>query len=158
MILSEWGKEWGIPYQALNDLRIRFGSASTEPRTETPGLSEAAVQNQIRLEAAEVGARIWRNNVGAMMDENGHFIRFGLCNDSAQMNREIKSSDLIGIKPVLITPAHVGSVLGVFLAREVKPGNWFFTGTDRERGQLKFLELVAALGGDARFVTGRGSL
>lgn len=157
MNLNQWAIKWGIPFEAVEDLRQQFGAISTEPSPQA-GESEAAIQNRIRLEAGRKGMRIWRNNVGACMDENENFIRYGLCNDSKQMNDAIKSSDLIGIKPVLIGPEHAGLVLGQFMAREVKPGSWKFTGTDREQAQLKFLELVASLGGDAAFANSEGTL
>lgn len=158
MNLHEWAIRNRIPHAAVNELQQMFGMINTDPTGATVGESEAAIQNRVRLEASRVGARIWRNNVGAGLLDDGSFIRWGLVNDSQQMNRKIKSSDLIGLKPVLIKPHHVGQVLGVFIAREVKPGNWQFTGTDRETAQLKFLELVASLGGDAAFATGEGTL
>lgn len=158
MNLYQWATKWGVPVEALEDLKHLFGQVNTEPSHPQAGESEAAIQTRIRLEASLKGARVWRNNVGATMDENGNFIRFGLCNDSQQMNKVIKSSDLIGIRPVAITEAHVGSVIGQFIAREVKAGNWQYTGTAREEAQLKFLELVASLGGDAAFANSEGTL
>lgn len=121
-------------------------------------MTEADVQNLIRLEAAEKNLLLWRNNVGAMLDVKGRPVRFGLANDSPAMNKKIKSSDLIGIRPVLITPAHVGTVIGQFLAREVKPDTWKYTGTNREKAQLNYLNIVAKNGGDAAFATGTGTL
>ena len=157
MNLNQWAIKWGVPYAALEDLRREFGAFNTDP-APAEGESEAAVQTRIRLEASKKGARVWRNNVGATMDENGNFIRFGLANDSQQMNRAIKSSDLIGLRPVVITEAHMGSTFGQFIAREVKPAAWRWTGTEREEAQLKFLQLVASLGGDAAFAIGEGTL
>lgn len=157
MNLSEWAIRWKIPFEAVEDLRRQFGAVNTEP-SPREGESEAAVQNRIRLEASRAGARIWRNNVGATYTDDGSFIRYGLANDSQQMNKLVKSSDLIGIKPVRIGPQHINLVLGIFVAREVKPENWQYSGTDREQAQLRFLELVASMGGDACFATSEGTL
>jgi len=157
MNLYKWAIKWGIPFDALNDLRHEFGLINTDP-SPLAGQSEAAVQNRIRLEASRLGCRIWRNNVGATQDENGNFIRYGLCNDSKQMNKQIKSCDLVGIRPVTITNDHVGSVIGQFIAREVKTGDWKYSGSGHEEAQLRFLELVASLGGDAAFANREGTL
>jgi hypothetical protein len=120
--------------------------------------SESGILSDIRLEASERGARLWRNNVGATQTPSGQFIRFGLANDSAALNRVIKSADLIGIRPLLITPAHIGTIIGQFISREVKHSGWKYTGTERERAQLAWAELILSLGGDACFTTGRGTL
>lgn len=159
MNLNEWAIKWGIPYQALEDLRREFGAVDTDP-TAQQGLSEAAVQANIRLEASKKGMRLWRNNVGAYDEAYppSPGSRWGLCNETKAMNTLVKSADLIGIKPVLIEPHHVGQTLGIFLARECKEQNWRFSGTDRELGQLRFLELVASLGGDAAFSNRTGTL
>lgn len=61
---------------------------------------EAAVQERIRLRAGELGIHLFRNNVGVAETENGRPIRYGLANDSAQLNKRLKSADLIGILPV----------------------------------------------------------
>ena len=157
MNLNLWAIKRGVPFEALTELRALMTSIRTEP-APVPGESEAAIQNRIRLEASRKGLRLWRNNVGAMMDCNGNFIRYGLCNDSKQMNQLIKSSDLIGIRPLTITQNHVGQVIGQFVAREVKAANWRYTGSKREEAQLRFLELVVAMGGDAAFANREGSL
>jgi hypothetical protein len=157
MNLNLWAIKHDVSFEALTELRALMTGISTEP-APVPGESEAAVQNRIRLEAAKKGMRVWRNNCGAMMDDNGNFIRYGLCNDSKQINQLIKSSDLIGIRPVTITQNHVGQVIGQFVAREVKAANWSYTGSKREEAQLRFLELIIAMGGDAQFANREGTL
>ena len=120
--------------------------------------SEAEVQSIVRLEAARKGIRLYRNNVGAGKLENGAFIRWGLANDSAAVNDRLKSSDLIGIRAVQITPDMVGKTIGVFVCRECKREGWVYTGNDEEEAQLRFLHLIRDLGGDAGFATGEGTL
>lgn len=155
MQLEAWAARWGVPHAALTELRdglLGLDYAGVQPLT---GASEAAVQANTRLAAAAAGGRLWRNNVGAFTDPaTGAFVRFGLANESAQVNARLKSSDLIGIRPVLVRPEHVGRTIGQFVAREVKRGSWRFAGTDREMAQLAFLSLVLSLGGDARFTRG----
>ncbi len=157
-ILDHWARKNNIPHHALVELRMMMGVVNTEPQSTTVTTSEAAVQNQIRLEASNVGARLWRNNVGAYLDERGIPVRYGLCNESKQMNKLVKSSDLIGIKPVIITGDMVGCTIGQFVAREVKASDWSFKGNDHENAQLTFLNLVTSLGGDAAFCNSVGSL
>lgn len=120
--------------------------------------SETGILSEIKLEASELGYRLWRNNVGATYTPNGQFIRFGLANDSSQLNKVIKSADLIGIRPILITQAHVGLTIGQFISREIKKPGWKYTGTERERAQLAWAELINSLGGDACFALSRGTL
>lgn len=115
--------------------------------------NEATIQALARLEAARDGI-LWRNNVGQLPGPNGRPVRYGLANDSTAVNQNVKSADLIGIRRVLITPEHVGQVLGVFWSREVKAEGWRFAGTERELAQLRWLELVTAHGGIADFYTG----
>lgn len=156
-ILSEWAKRHGVSEQALEELRDIAG-VRTELRPgerAVPMLSEAGVQARVRLEFARQGGALWRNNVGAMFDpERNTFVRFGLANESKQMNDQIKSHDLIGIRPVKISQSMVGSVIGQFVSREVKRSDWRYTGTPREVAQLKWAELILAMGGDATFTTG----
>lgn len=158
MQLNLWAKKHGVSAAAMADLRVLFGVDTNPAPRNDPPLSEAAVQALVRLEASKKGMRLYRNNVGAAQMADGSFIRYGLANESKAMNTRVKSSDLIGIKPVVITPELVGATIGQFVAREVKREAWRYTGTDRERAQLSFLELVASLGGDASFVNAPGSL
>lgn len=116
--------------------------------------SEAGVQTQVRLTMARLGALLYRNNSGAFVDERGRQVRFGLGNDSAQLNKQIKSSDLIGVTPVVITPEMVGRTVGVFTALEVKEPGWHLTpGDQRGQAQLRFINLIRSVGGFAGFVT-----
>lgn len=120
--------------------------------------TEAEVQSRVRLEAAQKNIRLWRNNVGAGKLENGAFMRWGLANESAAVNDRMKSSDLIGIRALVITPDMVGKTIGVFVARECKREGWAYTGDEEEEAQLRFLHLIRELGGDAGFATGEGTL
>lgn len=122
-------------------------------------ISEAALQQVIKLEASKKGLRLWRNNVGATYTQNGSFIRYGLANDSTHVNKKIKSADLIGIRPVVITQEMVGAVIGQFVSREIKRSNWRFNSHDeRDVAQLAWANLILSLGGDACFVTNEGTL
>lgn len=131
--------------------------------------SEAEVQAAVRLEYARRGYRLWRNNSGVLPDQNGRPVRFGLGNDSPQINRRVKSSDLVGWHPVTITPAMVGQTVAVFVSLECKPSDWRPStkygpgdimadstppGIRRELAQQAWLDLVIADGGEARFMTG----
>ena len=156
--LTQWAVRHGVTPQALAELHALFTAPVTCPTSAMVGKNEATVSNNVRLEASRLGARLWRCNTGAYQDQSGRMVRYGLCNESKQMNENIKCSDLIGIKPVLVTQGHVGSTIGQFVARECKAGDWKYRGDDHELAQLRFLELVVALGGDACFVNCEGSL
>ena len=121
-------------------------------------MTEAKTQQAVRIAVSEQGGRVWRNNVGACKDVNGRLIRYGLANDSSQLNARIKSSDLIGIKPVVITEDMVGQVIGQFISYEIKAPGWKFTGNDREVAQAAWITLINSFGGDAGFITDVGQL
>lgn len=157
-LLTQWAARHGVSQAALAELRVMMGVDTDPAKCTAKAGSEAAVQTAIRLEASRLGVRLWRNNVGACKDESGRIIRYGLCNDSAQLNKRIKSSDLIGVRPVVITPDMVGQRIGQFVAREVKRPGWKYAGTEREKAQLAFIELLLSLGADAAFASGEGSL
>jgi len=160
MNLNEWATRWQIPREAVEDLRRQFGTINTDPQSQPDDEgSEGGAQSMIRLEASKKGLRLWRNNVGVAYNEDGvRCLRYGLANDSKQLNEIVKSSDLIGIRKIKITPDMVGNVIGQFVAREVKTPGWVYKETKREKAQLTFLELIAAYGGDAGFATGEGTL
>ena len=101
-------------------------------------MSEQELQQRIRLELGRGPVRLWRNNVGALRDQRGRLVTYGLCKGS---------SDLIGLRQLLITPQHVGRCVAVFTAIEVKTP----AGRVSEE-QQKFLRLVQQLGGLAGVV------
>ena len=146
MIVNNWARKWGVPEQALEDLRATI----CDHAVGKVGMSEAAVQQRVRIAESRNGVRLWRNNVGVLRDSRGVPVRFGLCNDSPALNKRLKSADLIGITPVSIG----GQVVGVFTSIEVKRPGWKYTGTGREKAQLAWAQLVVALGGIAKFSTG----
>lgn len=154
---DQWAYAHNIPEPLIRDYYSRLSGPSAAPLPDEYGESESAVQSRVRVEAAHLGIRLWRNNVGATETDTGSFVRYGLANDSKKLNRVIKSGDLIGIAPRLITPDMVGQVLGQFVSREVKPVGWAYSGSDRERAQLRWAELITGAGGDAQFVTAPGS-
>jgi hypothetical protein len=158
MNLEAWAIQWGVPYAALADLRDRMRLAGGDYMDDKAGESEAAVQAQVRLEASRKGVLLWRNNVGALKDERGVMVRYGLANTSKGENKVLKSADLIGVRPVLIGPQHVGQLLGQFVSREVKEKGWTYSGTEREQAQLAWANLILSCGGDASFCTGAGTL
>lgn len=151
MNLEEWAQKWSVPVGALTDLRDIMGVDIIGSSLPSEASTEAGVSQRIRLGFGQRGGMLWRNNVGAFKDETGQWIRFGLANESSQMNRIVKSSDLIGIQPVKITAEHVNTMIGQFIAIEVKAPNWTYSGTPREKAQHKFHELVVARGGIGMF-------
>lgn len=116
--------------------------------------SEAAIQQEIRLAAGRNSAILWRNNNGACQSADGRLIRYGLANDSAQINRRYKSSDLIGVTYRIITPDMVGRAIGQITSIEVKAEGWQYRGTEREQAQARWMELIRQWGGLATFATG----
>lgn len=94
--------------------------------------SEAAIQAQIRLRLAEIGTTNWRNNTGALTDERGRLVRYGLCPGS---------SDLIGLTPLELPDR---PAIAVFTAIECKSA----TGRPTDQ-QLNYLKRVRELGGIA---------
>lgn len=104
---------------------------------------EERATRTVRIAAANAGCVLFRNNSGVATNRNGKPVRFGLANESATRNKVFKSSDLIG-----------WTADGLFLAIEVKPHGWEYTGTNREVAQQAFHTVVRAAGGRAGFATG----
>ena len=117
-------------------------------------MRETAAASHIRLDAAQQGIDLWRNNNGAFQDDRGQFIRYGLCNESKKQNDRVKSSDYIGITPVLITADMVGQVIGVFTAIETKKSGWHMIPSDKRAiAQKAFHDIVKRVGGYAGFAS-----
>lgn len=155
----QWAARHGVTMAALQELAGIFGlHGGHDLPPAVKGTSEAAVQAAVRLEAARKGVRLFRNNVGMLMDATGRPVRYGLANDSKQVNEVLKSSDLVGWRPVLIQPHHVGTVIGQTVLRETKKVGWRYTGDAHEKAQLNWLTLGTADGCDAAFCTGVGTL
>lgn len=158
--LHDWARRWGVSLEAFRDLQITLGTYTPPLPQEAParGKSEAWVQSAVRIEASQKGVTLFRNNVGVLEDKTGRPVRYGLANDSKQINEVIKSGDLIGWRPRLIEPWMLGHVVAQFVSRECKTPGWQFTGAGREAAQMNWIKLVNASGGDAAFTTGEGTL
>lgn len=128
------------------------------PKITGKPLLESVVQSMIVQEAALKCCMLWRNNVGCLIDRNGRPIRYGLNNTSKKANDEYKSSDLIGIRKMTITPEMVGKTIGVFVAREVKREGWKYKGSEAEKAQKRYIDLVNEMGGDACFANEVGTI
>jgi hypothetical protein len=130
---------------------------------------ESVVQSEIRDAAGKQGIHLFRNNVGACTDDTGRLIRYGLGNDSAQVQRRLKSSDLIGLVSFrVLSPYHAD--IGRFIAVECKAEGWKFPASWRGRrptdadlpelksaeaqrtlAQWRFISLIRTQGGLAGF-------
>jgi hypothetical protein len=103
---------------------------------------ERRIQSEIQLAASAGGgpARLWRNNVGALRDQRGQLVRYGLCPGS---------SDLIGYRTITITPDMVGQRVALFTAIEVKDRA---RPTDQQQAFISLIQHAGGLAGVARSV------
>lgn len=117
---------------------------------------ESTVQQEIQIHSMHFKCHLMRNNSGALVDKDGRPVRFGLGNVSKAHNDKIKSSDLIGITKIVITPDMVGKTVGIFTAIECKEEAWkeFKKLDARELAQRNFIEWVKSNGGLAGFANG----
>ena len=107
-------------------------------------MREGDIQRDIQMRATQLGARLFRNQVGkyrlALPDcprcqAEGRFLTSGLC---------VGSSDLIGWVPRVITGAAIGTTLAQFAAVEVKSARGRPT-----KEQTAFIGAVGLAGGVA---------
>ena len=149
--IFNWARRNRVSQEAVNDL-LRILDPGLPGGECGPEKSEGAVQAALQIAAAKRGAALWRNNSGATLDAEGRMVRYGLANTSSKLNKRFKSSDLIGITPVTISELHVGRVLGVFTAVEVKAPGWKqIPSDDRAAAQAAFLGVVKSKGGIGTF-------
>ena len=111
--------------------------------------SEEQVKAEIRLEASRRGWKLFRNNVGVLRDSRGVPVRYGLANDSAALNKHLKSGDLIGMRPVSITQEMVGKVIGQFVSVECKRPDGRI-----DPAQQKWADMINEAGGYAIITRG----
>ena len=158
--ITQWASRHGVSAVALNELQQIFTNVhQSNHGGKAPVASEAHVDSLISLEASQKDILWMRNNVGACQDKTGRVIRYGLLNESKNMNQDIKSPDRIGIRRIVVTPEMVGSSVGQFVAREIKHAAW--TGktlSAHEQAQLRCLQLFLRYGADAAFANGPGTL
>lgn len=116
-------------------------------------MTESELQQRIQLEAPHHQCILERNNSGQVTLE-GRVVRFGLGNISKKHAQNMRSSDLVGITTVMVTPDMVGKPIGVFTAVEVKSPDWNPNKKldQHERAQANWLAWVRAMGGIAGFV------
>jgi len=151
--LIAWATRHTISPDALHELNALLTAPVPSLTLDYEKNSETYNQNTVRvLASSREHTYLWRNNNGAVQDAGGRLIRYGIANDSKKINQRFKSSDLIGITPITVTPAMVGMRVGVFTAIEMKKTDWR-PGEDpqRERAQLRFINTVRNAGGLALF-------
>ena len=112
-------------------------------------MTEHAIQSALRIAASRCGWRVFRNNVGAFWQGSEEF---RLADGSVLLRnaRRVRcglvagSGDLIGWRPVTITPDMVGQTIAQFVSVEVK------TETGRvSTPQRRWKSAVNAAGGHA---------
>lgn len=118
---------------------------------------EAKSSLSVRERASDWGLRLFRNNSGALMNEVGIPVRFGLGNESKKVNQELKSGDLIGWTPLIITQEMVGKQVAVFTNIEAKAKGFKerekYNKNTREYGQDKWNKMTNKAGGLAGFAS-----
>lgn len=155
--LHAWARRHGVSHQAIDELYDMLRPAS--PTSSGAKGSEDHVDSLVMLEAADKNVTLFRNNVGACQDKTGRLIRYGLANESKEMNTHLKSSDRIGWRSVLITPDMVGNTIAQFTMREIKKASW--TGrtlSPHEQAQANFMIMGLIAGCDVGFANKVGTL
>ena len=97
-------------------------------------MTESDILRTIQLDLAHGPVRLLRNNVGALINQAGNLVRFGVGGAGG--------SDLLGWRTVTITPEMVGTTVAIFAAIEVKTERGKVT-----QEQSNFIERVQQYGG-----------
>lgn len=96
---------------------------------------ETDIVHDIQKTLSPMGARLWKNVRGMFLTLNGaRTVRAGLQADGA--------SDLIGFRPLLITPDMVGTTIAQFVCLEIKSATGVVSPQQRH-----FIEFVKKSGG-----------
>ena len=117
-------------------------SKAGEKTARSLTINETNLLKLIQLEASKLGHRMFRNNCGNLQNNKGQWVKYGVANPGG--------SDLIGWKPVVITPDMVGKTVAIFTALEIKSGNGIL-----KTEQRNFLNAVNAGGGDGNIHASR---
>lgn len=153
--LACWAQRHGISGSALSDLvDVLAGNDYSPPLVTDSAASESRQQSLVRLEAPKHGFWLTRNNVGALLDDRGVPVRYGLANESKGQNAIIKSGDLIGFRKRVIVNADVGTVIAQFASFECKHAGWVYRGDKHEQAQARWRDFINIHGGHAAFTTG----
>ena len=156
--LVTWAIKHHVSMVALGELAAAFGHFPVLANGVSAGDAESLVQGKVRMAAEQSGFKVFRNNVGALKDERGVPVRYGLLNDTAALNKVVKSSDLIGWKselwlnPETFQPTKIAR----FVSLECKHADWpgYNPENPHERAQQRWIELVVSAGGVGAFTTG----
>lgn len=153
--LTEWAHKHGVTGAALRELiEIIYPDVNSLIPDPESYENESQVQAQIRLEAPKHGAWLGRNNRGAMMNDKGRLVRFGLANDSDKIDKVFKTGDLVGGTQRMVMPEHIGQIWDIYTNVEVKEPGWRFTpGDKRAVAQLACINYHRKRGGIAGFCT-----
>ncbi len=100
-------------------------------------MKEGNILKRIQVALSNIGARVFRNQVGRYLLVDGRYLQSGLVKGS---------SDLVGWHSVTITPAMVGRKIAVFVACEVKgpktavtPEQYIFIENVKRAGGIAFI-------------------
>lgn len=156
-ILSDWARRHAVGPQAMFELYELMGFTPEVPEV-CKGKDESYVQSFLRLQGPPLGYNLARNNRGALPNEKGVPIRFGLWNDTAALDKVCKSGDLIGYQSGWFRDYETAEPVkvAVFSMVECKRATWrgFNPDDPREAAQQRCISMVLTAGGIATFSTG----
>lgn len=156
-ILNDWANRHAVTPAAMAELYLLMGFTPEVPEL-CQGKDESYVQSFLRLAGPPLGFNLARNNRGALPNERGVPIRFGLWNDTAALDKVCKSGDLVGYQSGWFRDYETAEPVkvAVFTMVECKHAGWpgFNPNDKREAAQQRCLSMVLSAGGIAAFSTG----